>query len=54
MIKSDATYTGSSTNLKNRIIAHNNGQSKHTAKFKPWDLLWAGIFSTKEKAEKFE
>lgn len=50
----DETYIGYSTDLKQRIIDHNNGLSKHTSKFMPWDLLWAGIFQTKEKAQAFE
>jgi predicted GIY-YIG superfamily endonuclease len=33
----DQTYIGFTENLKSRLVAHNQGQSSHTAKFKPWD-----------------
>jgi len=35
----DQTYIGFTENLKTRLAAHNQGQSPHTSKFKPWELI---------------
>ena len=50
----DQTYIRLTTDLKARVKAHNVGQSKHTAKYKPWDLVCAVAFDTEEKARQFE
>src|SRR3954464_15792981 len=47
-------YTGATANLKRRITHHNTGKSPHTAKFKPWELLWYCAFPDKYKALDFE
>jgi predicted GIY-YIG superfamily endonuclease len=47
-------YIGFSNNLKNRIVAHNAGQSTHTNKFKPWKLETYIAFSYETKARDFE
>ena len=47
-------YIGYTTNLKERLAAHNAGQSKHTAKFKPWKLISYHAFSEKQAAQHFE
>jgi putative endonuclease len=47
-------YFGSTSNLKNRLKAHNSGQSIHTKKYVPWVVIWYGAFSTRKEAEKFE
>ena len=33
-------YVGSTSNLAERFLQHNRGQSKFTSKGKPWILLW--------------
>jgi putative endonuclease len=33
-------YIGATSNLKRRLPEHNAGKSAHTAKFKPWKLVW--------------
>jgi len=32
-------YVGCTTDLKQRIVDHNQGRSPHTAKFSPWELV---------------
>ena len=48
------TYTGSSSDLKQRLKSHNEGANKHTSKFRPWKLVWFCAFPTKKQAEEFE
>jgi len=50
----DKTYIGFSENLKQRINDHNDGKSKHTAKYKPWKLVCYFAFENKQKAKEFE
>jgi putative endonuclease len=40
--------------LKRRLPEHNAGKSAHTAKFKPWELVWYCAFPDKYKALAFE
>ena len=47
-------YTGASEDLRQRFADHNAGKSVHTAKFKPWDLLWYCAFPGKMPALVFE
>ncbi len=47
-------YIGLTSNLKNRLDGHNRGQSLHTAKFKPWELVTYVAFSNESKAIEFE
>jgi predicted GIY-YIG superfamily endonuclease len=47
-------YSASTTNLENRIKAHNKGRSPHTAKHKPWTLVTYQSFSEKNRAHSFE
>lgn len=47
-------YVGYSTELKQRIKAHNMGQSKYTAKHKPWDLIFYSAFDNYQTAKEFE
>jgi putative endonuclease len=41
----EETYVGLTDDLRARIMAHNSGQSTHTAKFKPWRLVTYLAFS---------
>src|SRR5258708_39118524 len=43
----DRFYVGSTADLKKRLADHNAGASPHTAKFRPWDLIWYCSFKTK-------
>ena len=47
-------YVGSTADLKLRLKQHNAGQSRHTAKFKPWRLVSYIAFADRTKAESFE
>ena len=48
------TYIGLTDDLRQRLAAHNAGQSKHTSKFKPWRLVTYVGFSEEQKAVDFE
>jgi predicted GIY-YIG superfamily endonuclease len=48
------TYIGFTEDLKARLTAHNHGQSPHTAKFKPWELITYLAFKDHSKALSFE
>jgi predicted GIY-YIG superfamily endonuclease len=50
----DRTYIGFTEDLKARLKAHNHGQSSHTSKFKPWELVTYISFSDRAKALAFE
>lgn len=58
LIQSDShpeqKYVGITEDLKKRIAAHNSGQSTHTAKFMPWELVTYHAFQDKYKAYDFE
>ena len=47
-------YTGLCANVRQRLAAHNAGQSAHTSKFKPWRLLSAHYFVDPQVAASFE
>jgi len=47
-------YIGITQDLKKRITEHNGGQSTHTAKFMPWELVTYHAFQDKYKAYDFE
>ena len=50
----DQTYIGYTTDLNTRLTSHNHGKSKHTAKYKPWELVTYTAFSEQSKALSFE
>ena len=47
-------YIGYTADLKQRVIDHNTGKSRHTAKYKPWKLISYHAFADKSKAQEFE
>jgi putative endonuclease len=47
-------YIGATADLKRRLPEHNAGRSSHTAKFKPWQLVWYCAFPKKLEALAFE
>lgn len=47
-------YFGRTQDLKSRLKKHNSGQSKHTAKYRPWRVAWYGCFESTAKASEFE
>ncbi len=50
----DQIYIGFTEDLKSRLRAHNAGESKHTAKYAPWELECYFAFKDKRKAQEFE
>jgi len=47
-------YIGLTSDLKKRLIAHNEGRSPHTSKFKPWRLVTYFGFVDDAKAIDFK
>jgi putative endonuclease len=50
----EQTYIGFTKDLKQRLVAHNASESKHTAKYVPWELVSYHAFAVKQKAQEFE
>ena len=50
----DQNYIGYTKDLKSRLQSHNHGQSPHTAKYKPWELITYLAFKEKSTALAFE
>jgi putative endonuclease len=50
----EKTYIGFTTDLDNRLKKHNEGGSKYSATYKPWEIKNAISFVEKEKALAFE
>jgi putative endonuclease len=48
------TYIGFTEDLKTRLQAHNHGQSPHTSKYKPLNLITYLSFNDKARALSFE
>ncbi|QQS69413.1 GIY-YIG nuclease family protein [Candidatus Saccharibacteria bacterium] len=48
------TYVGITSNLRQRFTNHNAGRSKHTSKYRPWDLIVYTAFTSKNKAIAYE
>lgn len=47
-------YFGLTSNITTRLAAHNAGQNKSTAPFRPWALVTLIQFSDEETAANFE
>lgn len=47
-------YVGITSDFKARLAAHNYGQSPHTSKYRPWELVAAVTFTNDRKALEFE
>ena len=50
----EQTYVGYTTDLKKRLIEHNDGLSLHTSKYTPWELIVYLGFKYEHKAIEFE
>ena len=50
----DKHYTGITKDLRKRFQDHNFGKSPHTAKYRPYMIVWYCGFSNKNKAYIFE
>lgn len=47
-------YIGLTSDINDRLKAHNEGCSPHTSKFKPWKLITYVAFADEIKAAEFE
>ncbi len=47
-------YVGHSDNIQNRLIEHNKGNVRSTAKFRPWRIAHAASFPREELAIAYE
>ena len=47
-------YTGITDDIQERLRHHNNGESTHTAKYRPWELVVCVSFIDRQKAQAFE
>ncbi len=52
--KPNQHYVGYSGNYEKRLEYHNAGQSTHTNKFKPWELVGYFAFTDTDQAKEFE
>jgi putative endonuclease len=50
----DQRYIGLTADVPERLVAHNAGQSPHTAKYRPWELVTSITFTNNESAVAFE
>ncbi len=50
----DESYIGMTSDLKARLRAHNEGESIHTSKFRPWTLAVYIAFADEHRAIEFE
>ncbi len=46
----DQYYSGLTDDVEKRLLDHNSGKSKHTAKFKPWQLVSYHFFHDRTTA----
>jgi putative endonuclease len=47
-------YTGITRDLRERLVAHNEGACARTTKFRPWRIETAIAFTSESKAQAFE
>jgi len=45
-------YVGITADLKTRLTDHNNGQSPHTSKYRPWKLVTSVTFTDDKKSQR--
>lgn len=50
----DRHYIGLSSDVENRLLQHNAGASKWTAKYRPWNLVWLSAPLNLSEARKLE
>ena len=48
------TYVGLTQDVEKRLRSHNEGANKHTAKYRPWELVCYTAFNSRERAAEFE
>lgn len=53
-LKNESFYIGYSTDLKNRVKQHNNGESQSTKPFRPYKLIFYEAFLNEKDAKNRE
>jgi predicted GIY-YIG superfamily endonuclease len=48
------SYVGLAANVADRLVSHNAGESPHTARHRPWQLVVALGFANEVQAAQFE
>ncbi|MDP3729470.1 MAG: GIY-YIG nuclease family protein [bacterium] len=48
--KNKSLYIGCTSNLKQRLLEHNNNESYHTKKYSPWKLVYFEAYTSKQDA----
>lgn len=43
-------YVGCTTDIKKRLLEHNQGLSTYTSSKKPWQVIWYSVFFKKDEA----
>lgn len=49
-LKNKSLYVGCTSDLKNRLLIHNQGKSYHTKKYMPWKLIYCELYISKKDA----
>ncbi len=52
--KDDSFYVGITSDIKKRLLFHNNGWQRYTKNKRPWKLVYIREFSSKSEALKQE
>ena len=47
-------YIGCTSDLNKRLCSHNNGKTKSTKPYRPWEIIYTEVFSDKNEAYKRE
>ncbi|WP_136526002.1 GIY-YIG nuclease family protein [Geomonas ferrireducens] len=50
----DQHYVGLTRDVEARLASHNAGQSPHTSKYRPWQIVTYHAFADEAKAAAFE
>ena len=52
--QTDGLYIGSTTDLEDRLLRHNNDRNSYTKGKGPWVLLWSAKFYSRKEAVQLE
>ena len=52
--KYDKIYVGSTSDIEKRLSNHNEGKSRYTKRYIPWELIHCEEFPTRSSAKKRE
>lgn len=50
----EQTYIGLTDDLKKRVLRHNQGDGRHSSKWRPWKLVAYQAFADRSRAAEFE